>query len=540
MEKAPDTQKPAGSTSEKYLCPKCGQRTMIKGPKTAKGKQRWMCMGGSGRRTYCYSTTNPANPHPIDQAGRQLAGATNPQFRRPLGGTKRFVVTAAQNATPVHEFFWGALEGYCKATGAELIVIPIRYKNPTSRWTESQSNEEFWRVPRETLYNQRKKLCRDLVLLGDIKTRPTATRPLSGFEGISHGESCIIGHPKLQLTAIPTPQNKLPKLLTTTGACTVVNYTDSKAGKKGEFHHTLGACVVEVDGSSFHMRQINACRDGSFIDIDREYLPDGTNHPAPPALGLIMGDTHVRFVDPSVVEATFGEGGIADTFNVKTLVWHDLLDGYAVNPHHRDDPFIRLAKHKSGANDVKAEILQTIEFLRKYSANRSSVVVPSNHDDFLNRWMRTADWRNDPVNAEFYLETARLMAAAAKVTDIGASTVDPFRYWGESMLTDKDHIRFLPTNTSFMLGNIECGFHGDKGPNGSRATVLNMSRLGVRVISGHGHSPAIEEGHMRVGTSTQLQAEYTSGPSSWMNTHAVVYANSKRTLINIIDGKWRT
>ena len=47
------------------------------------------------------------------------------------------------------------------------------------------------------------------------------------------------------------------KLLTTTGACTVSNYTDSRAGRIGEFHHSLSAILVEVDGRRFHLRPVH-------------------------------------------------------------------------------------------------------------------------------------------------------------------------------------------------------------------------------------------------------------------------------------------
>lgn len=29
------------------------------------------------------------------------------------------------------------------------------------------------------------------------------------------------------------------------------------------------------------------------------------------------------------------------------------------------------------------------------------------------------------------------------------------------------------------------------------------------------------------------------GASSWLNTHCLLYANGKRSLINVIDGEWR-
>lgn len=512
---------------------------MNKSGRANSGKPRWVCRNLGEDRSYCYITTDP-NPNSVrDQGGRSVAKRAAPiKFTRKLTG-KRFVITSAQNATPIHKGFFEALKAYCKHIDAELVVIPIRYKNPTSRWSRSQAGAEWWvDEVQPYLYNQRKKLGPHLVLLGDIKVVPTAQRPLSGFEGITHAESGIIGHPKLQLATIATPQYALPKIMTTTGSVTLKNYTDSKAGAKGAFHHVFGAAVVEIHGSKFHLRQINALNDGSFIDLDYEYLPDGTHRKAAPALGLVMGDTHVRFIDPKVDKATFGPGGMVERLNPKALVWHDLLDNYAGNPHHLGDPFISIAKYKSSYHVVKDEIEEAIEFLRQRSKGRRGYVVASNHNDFFRRWVNQTDWRRDPANAEFYLKTAAVMAESAKMIENGADYIDPFTYWIKQRVDDTDDIVCLEPDESCLIGGNECSFHGDNGPNGARGTVINLSKIGVRVVSGHGHAPAIEAGHYRTGTSTYLKLEYTTGPSSWLNTHCVIYANGKRSLLNIIGGEW--
>jgi hypothetical protein len=90
-----------------------------------------------------------------------------------------------------------------------------------------------------------------------------------------------------------------------------------------------------------------------------------------------------------------------------------------------------------------------------------------------------------------------------------------------------------------MIAGIESGMHGDKGPNGARGSIRNLRRIGVKSITGHPHSSGEDEGCMQVGTSTPLKLEYTSGPSGWMNTDAIIYANGKRTLVNFIDGEYR-
>lgn len=465
---------------------------------------------------------------------------TSTRFARPLPrDAKRFLITAAQNATPIHEPFWASLKVAAKHLGAELIVIPVRYKNPTSRWTESQNNEEWWaKEVRPYLYNQRKKLNQNLVLVGDVKTQPTATYPLNGFEGLTGAESAIIGHTKLQFKAVPVPASKFPKVLTTTGACTVQNFTDTKAGKLGAFHHSLSATLVEISGQKFFLRQvIGNSTDGTFIDLDKEYTPAGVRK-AKPALGLVMGDTHVRFVDPEVVECTFGGGGMVDVLDPQTLVWHDVLDGYSHNPHHVGNPFVGVAKTVAQYGNVREEVEEAVRFLDKYTGNRDSVVVSSNHNDFLSRWIARQDWRSDPLNASFYLETALAMVQSTKMTSQGTDHIDPFAHWVRKLGKNK-RVRVLNQDESFTLAGIECGMHGHAGPNGARGSIKNMSRLGAKTIIGHSHTPGINEGCYQAGTSTARRLEYTSGPSSWLNTHVVIYASGKRSLITIIDGEWK-
>jgi len=473
-----------------------------------------------------------------------------PKFKRPLD-SKIFVVTAAQNATPLHASFWASLLQYCKFRGAELMVIPIRYKNPTSRWTASQANEEWWLEPpaapgdprplQRYLWNVRKELNKNISVLGDIKIQPTAVSPLTGFEGITHGESGIFGHTKLQLKVVATPQGRYPKILVTTGACTVKNYTDTRAGKLGEFHHTLGAAVVEVDGPRFHLRQINAAKDGSFYDLD--YLYDGskrkpTKYSGAPA--LVMGDTHVEGIDPEVEAATFGD--MVPFFQPKRLFWHDLEDGGSVSHWAAKNPFVSAARHYSKAGSAEEEFYRALQFVTDRTlAGVTSYIVASNHNDWLHRWVLERDWKTlSPRDRGFYLYVAgRLYKESTQRTGDEAERMNAFITLAKEALARYPNVKVLDYEESCLVEGIECGMHGHYGPNGSRGSARNMRRIGVKSIIGHSHTPAIEEGCYQVGTSTRLSRGYTHGPSSWLNTHCLIYPNGKRTLINIIAGKWR-
>lgn len=458
-------------------------------------------------------------------------------FKRKLAPVKRYLVTAAQNATPLHDGFWKALQIARIHYSAELLVIPLRYRNPTSRYeTDKAETDEWWddqAVP--FLWNVRKSLNENVAILGDIKIQPTAVEPLTGLEGFSGGESCIVGHTKLSFKTVPTPGHKMAKLMTTTGACTRKNYSDSRAGKHGEFHHTLGAVIVEIQGKRFWLRHLNANQDGSFTDLAVHFTPWGTRDAKPPE-AIVLGDTHVDFTDPDVDDATFGSGGIVRTLHPRKIVWHDLLDAYSVNPHHRGNPFNAIAKLRSGLDDVAAEVRRAIDFVRARTGSAHSYIVSSNHDDMLHRWILSHDWKSDPKNAEFYLETALEVARATKMGTGGTEYPRPFKHW-------VDKLR-LPNITCLggeplTIAGILCSMHGDHGPNGARGSIKNLRRIGTKSIIGHSHSPGISEGCYQVGTSSRLKLEYNQGPSGWLNCHALIHADGKRQLVVIIEGKWR-
>lgn len=500
---------------------------MVRGSRAESGRKRFNCRTGCG-----YTTTDPTGKY---------NGKGEPEkkleFDQELSsGT--FVITWAQNATPIHKGFVAALKAYCARNKAKLLVIPGRYKNPTSRWDASQRNAQWWApelVPH--LVNKRKMLNKNLMLLADIHTQPTAITPLSGFEGITHGESGVFGHPKLQMTVIPTPHQQLPKILTTTGACTVANYSDTKAGAKGDFHHVLGAVVIEIcDSKAFHLRHVNANRAGDFIDLDRAYYADGTDFKAEPYKAIVFGDTHVKFIDKAVEKATFGPGGLAERLNPELFVFHDLLDSYAVNPHHFGKPFIGVAKRKFHADDVYAEILEACAWLEAKTGKRQARVIASNHNDFLARWMNTQDWRFDPENAEFYLETALHMVRSAKLDHQGASIADPFQHWLSRIVVSAPQIKCIGRNESLSIAGIECSLHGDQGPNGARGSRAALSKIGAKTIIGHSHTPGITHGCYQTGTSTPLSLEYTGAVGSWLQSHVSIDAMGKRHIHTFVNG----
>lgn len=511
----------------------------------AHGIPRYLCeRKKAGKRLYCWHGTNPIGLEKVRTAGipRARADRLIAKLKEDRRGGRRYVITAAQNATPVNSNFFGSLLRYCAVNKAQLLVIPYRYKNPTSLWSKKAEHDDWW-APELAPYliDKRTELNRHLVLMADIKTQPTADRPLQGFETITGAKSGIIGHPKLELTTIATPQARLPKILTTTGTVTRSNYIPGKAGKKGEHHHTFGATVVEISGDTFHLRQINAVRDGSFMDLRRRYTAAAGATDIGQISALVMGDSHIEFIDPLVAGATFGRNGILATLRPKNLVWHDVNDFYARAHHDRDDTFINYAKHHFGRNNVERELDAAFKFIDRHTPLKTtSIIVRSNHShDFLERWVKEANPKLDPENAVFWARTFEAMCLGSEMSENGAKTIDPFKFWAERKMTTFKRARFLTDDESCVIEGIEVGLHGHRGINGSRGTRAQFGRIGVKTIIGHSHSPGIYDGTYQVGTSSLLRLAYNHGPSSWLNTHAIIYPNGKRTLISVIDGRWK-
>ena len=446
---------------------------------------------------------------------------------------KRFIITWAQNDTPVHEQFISNLEKYAEHIDADIHVIAGRYKNPTSVFTDQ--NYDTWsdRIL-QYLDANRHEVHKYMWIMSDVKIQPTAINPMSGLQGMSGINSCVFGSPKVQLEPIPVLEGNSPKMMMTTGSCTVKNYTDSKAGKKGEFHHTLGFVIVEIqDSEVFFARQVTATDDGDFSDLyfKVEYDSDSETSSVTridSIAAAILGDLHYGQHDERVIAKTLD---MFTKIRPKHVVLHDVFDGLSINHHEIKDPFIQYQREMDGSNSLKGEIdamLDGLEAFKEYNV----VVVRSNHDDFLDRWLKNTDWRKAPTlkNSLEYMEYSALL-----LRGVAPNGVIPY-------LINKRFPKFktLGRSDSFVVKGWELGQHGDVGSNGARGSLLQFRQLNTKIVVGHYHSPGRKDGALAVGTSTKLRVNYNVGPSGWLQSHVIIHHDGKAQHINFIKGEFTT
>ena len=447
---------------------------------------------------------------------------------------KRFIITWAQIETPLHTLFWQNLLAYADFIDAGIHVIAGRYKAPTSLESSNtqkskEKNKNYWpQEVRPYLDANRQQIHQYLSILGDVKVQPTAVKPLSGIEGFTGLESSILGHPKVHMRSLPILDGYPNKLMWTTGACTLENYTDTKIGKRGEFNHQIGFVVVEIDDSvgAFHVRQVQAVdADGSFMDLiytiaDGQVYATEEDFPA-----VVLGDLHLGSENKPLVNLAMD---FAYRVNAKNVVLHDLFDGHSVNHHERKNAFKILEREQDGSLDLEDEIKYMHRWLRRFD-DIPLVVIRANHDDFLDRWLINSDWKNEG-NKKLYWELGSI-----KAQGLAPKGVIPY-------LIEQAHtgVKVTGYNDSFRVLDWELGLHGDKGTNGSRGSLNQFKHLNTKTVTAHSHSPGREDGALAVGTLTKRRLGYNEGLSSWFESFVAIYPNGKAHHINFVKERFTT
>ena len=480
---------------------------------------------------------------------------------------KRFIITWAQNNTPVHQRFLFNLESYAKHINADIHVIAGRYKNPTSVFSDAK-HDVWHQSVTKYLDAARHDVHKYASIMSDVKIQPTAVNPMTGLQGMSGINSCVFGSPKVQMTMIPVLEGCKPKMMVTTGACTVKNYTDSKAGKKGEFHHTLGFVIVEIkDDEIFFIRQVTADSNGDFIDLfnsvkfvgeSKELTFDSTidqvnwnaaNFGDDPTIwtgetviskidrleACVLGDLHYGHEDSEVLTKTLE---LLSKFNPKHIVLHDVFDGYSISHHEMKDPFAQYRKEVKGTNSLKTEVNYMLDQLEEFTRFEDCdvVIVRSNHDDFIDRWLKNGDWKKQPTpkNSMEYMEYSQILLRQYTSSDSVKGVIP------ELINTRFPEFITLGRSDSYMVKGWELAQHGDIGSSGSRGSLQQFRKLNTKIIVGHYHAPGRMDGAIAVGTSTKLRVGYNIGASSWLQSHVIIHENGKAQHINFIEGDFTT
>ena len=445
---------------------------------------------------------------------------------------KKFVFTSAQNNTDVHKLFLKTLESYCKLNDAELIIGQFVYNKNGFQNGVSDSEDIYYDMALTKYFNtEQHKIADGLVWCGELNILPTAKNPCTGFETYTGTDSSIIPHAKIALESVATPMSEDCKFMYATGAVTMHNYIQKKAGQLAQAAHCYGALVVELDDSGeWFARQIQTDTSGIFQDLNTLYFPDGkTAYATPHAVN--WGDIHAEKSDFDVILAC---ENMLDDVKPKFQLFHDTFDMQARNHHNRQGGHFLAKMYHSGNDSVRNDIIKASGVLQGFERDFCiGHVVESNHDLALESWLNANDYdfRKDPVNAGTYLA---LQSYIYDCLENGDTNINILEYALTSFIdVELDSINFLATDESMVLAGVECGMHGHIGCNGSRGSPQQFQKLNRPMNTGHTHTASIKGNVYTAGVTGSLDMGYNKGASSWSHSHIITYDNGFRTIVTM-------
>jgi hypothetical protein len=427
----------------------------------------------------------------------------------------------------VHDGFLDAIRNYCKRNDAALLILLSEDPASIAGHTLDKKLQDDYVVFEDTKLNSN-------LFISTIKLSAKHIDPTTSLGRIGQRSgSFIYASPKQRLKVVPVSNQKLPHICMTTGAITTSNYKterylSERTAYIAEHDHVMGAVVIEIkDSKKYFFRQLQAEDSGAFIDLGVSYQPNGKIYKENP-IGFVLGDWHAGSTDP-LARKVWAE--IIKELKPETLVLHDFFDGQSINPHERGRHIERAKLAEKGRLNLEAELSQGFRDLSELSQTVDNVVVvKSNHDEFLERYLNEGLYVGHPENHRISLLLAYRMLSGEDPLKAGIEYVGGLKF---------KNVRWLARDEDFKLAGIQCGAHGDKGANGSKGNVPAMEAAYGNCITGHTHVPEILRDAWSVGTSSYLKLSYNKGPSSWLHGSILIYNDGSRQLIITFDGEWR-
>jgi hypothetical protein len=490
--------------------------------------------------------------------------------RRPLppkGTVARYILSSCQNNTHPHPGFI-SLKTYCNWLGArrgdtcELILGSFSYAidaygAKSVKRGSYKPQDQLWYAPDFVPFikDDSIELAPGLVWCGEQNILPTAPNPLVGLDDYNGRNSNIIPHARIAMESVASLADEATKFNYSTGAVTMRNYIQKRAGILGERRHNYGGLIVEVDcKGNWYVRQLHIGRDNEVYDIGprgfRAVRVTGTKVEvikanAPPDQtwmeAITFGDIHAAEMDVDVRELGWSKGGFLDQLAPRRQFWHDVFSMRS-RGHHDIKSFHQMyRKFALGEDNVEDEMQVTADFLTE--AHREwceAYVVRSNHDRHLDRWLDEADPKRDLLNARYY---NRLQERTLKAFDEGDADFMVLEFALRTAGIPAA-IAFLGEDDSKVIcrqapgGGIECALHGDLGPNGSRGSTRALTKLGRAATKCHDHTARIM-GPVYSAGACSLDFPYMKGPNAHSVSHVPAWINGTRQVITFWAGKFR-
>ena len=209
--------------------------------------------------------------------------------------------------------------------------------------------------------------------------------------------------------------------------------------------------------------------DGSFNDIyfHVENSKITLNDKIP---GIVLGDIHLYDTDEKIMDVT---KTLLDDLHPEHVVIHDIFNGVSISHHDNNNIIKQYRKFLNGKLSLSEEInymCDWVEKMQKYNL----VIVKSNHDEFLDKWIINGEWKMNITNALEYVNYAKLL-----LDNDADNGIIPY------ILNQKfSNVKTLKRDESFKISGWEVGTMEMLGTNGKLGKFTLFNKLNLKIILG--------------------------------------------------------
>lgn len=495
-----------------------------------------------------YKIENPNSQHPLTESFYKQYGAYSKyQIRKIFGsfteakkeifnivtrnmfnlkvinkdkGIKKYFVTAAIPGGKVDEGFLRSIETYIKENNAQLIILPM-----VGIYKDAQFHD---RILQYTDFFATEFRFNSNLVARDFLINPQVMLPLTRLKRFGQKqESLIVASPKQHMETVRVKANTTPHIIHSTGAISKPQYRHTTAGVLADQDHIMGGLIVEVENDSiFHIRQIQAGKDGTFYDLNKHYMHNSVDSCT--AKVCVIGDSHSLYED-KIATTTFKAW--CKKVQPNYIVFHDIFDAKSIS-HHLENNITEQVNRPINGQFLEQELEIAAKYLcewRNELPYSTFIIVRSNHDEHLDRYLNECRFVNDRFNYKVSLELAGYLL----------DKKNPIEEWINKRY-NMNEIKWLKRDEDFIIEGVQLGAHGDMVSLGwgKQDSIRKAEEAYGKAIIGHGHCPKIFREVYMVGTSCLEDLGYNTGPSASLQTSCALYNGGQRQLITNIKGHY--
>lgn len=447
----------------------------------------------------------------------------------------KFVITTVVAGCTVDKKSLETIKSYCEKNDALLLLLPVA--DPASNRSRMCNNLMFDKILVDENFVYKNLPLSSNFAISGIQLQAKQINPFTGLHRIGRKIGTMVyGSPKQSLE--PIAGEEFPRFVMSPGAITFPDYDTSlyvsnRTAYLAQHDHIMGAIVVEiVDSKKYFFRQLQFGKDGDFIDLGVRYKGNKVEEVQPEA--FIMGDLQFPAYDPKVMRCW---RKLCKDIPPKYLFVHDARDALPEAIFDRKKNIEMAIKNEEFTLSVEKDLASFVRFMNDLTElpEEKVLVVKSNHDEMLDRWLQSGEYVKDPCNFEI-----GHVLAVESFRGLKKDKYFDILEMASKMMGISDKVKFLKRNDRFIISDVECARHGDLGSCGRYSPPLSdLEKTYRNAVIGHRHSPQIMRGIWVVGTSGLKDPRYRRGPTQWLSTSCHVYSDGRRQLITCIDGEYK-